>query len=236
MSTRKQEAPLDSSLCSRGIAISEDEYRATRVECGLLPHAVGRPPRRGFYNDRSAAASTRFVLCARQRDYGQDHYAARGVGCGAKRGARRRPVQLRMDRWQPVHVAQGGFGRDIRNQISRQVSLDSTAPSRTWKPEESTFLFAEHTPTRPTPPDRLTGLGSKARNHRIPSRQDRLLADDSMRLHSIHRSEPGTYKFGTSRRKLFGHVSSSRCRLTTVSSNSFPRTARYHLSVEALRR
>ena len=63
---------------------------------------------------------TGFFLCARQCDHGQDHDAASRVGCGAKRGAGRRPVQLRMDRRQPVHVAQGRLGRDFRNQVPRQ--------------------------------------------------------------------------------------------------------------------
>src|ERR1700744_6058135 len=39
--------PLDSSLCGRGLAISNEQYRATHVECGVLPHAVGRARRTG---------------------------------------------------------------------------------------------------------------------------------------------------------------------------------------------
>ena len=67
----------------------------------------------GDDNDRWAAKGTEFFLCARQRDHGQDHDAASRVGCGAKNEEPAgRPRQLRMDRWQQVHVAQGGFGRD----------------------------------------------------------------------------------------------------------------------------
>ena len=47
-------------------------------------------------NDCSTATSTRFLLCARQCDHGQDQDAASRMGCGATRGARRRPVQLRI--------------------------------------------------------------------------------------------------------------------------------------------
>ena len=46
-----------------------------------------KPRRTGDGNDRSAATSAGFFLCARQRDHDQDHDAAGRVGCGAKRGA-----------------------------------------------------------------------------------------------------------------------------------------------------
>ena len=114
-------------LCGRHFF--EDEYRLLASKAtsrSMLLEAATN----GDGNDRSAATSNRFFLCARQCDHDQDHHAAIRLGQGTKRRAERRPVRLRLDRRQPIHLAQGDFGRDIRDADFPRVRRSPTSASR----------------------------------------------------------------------------------------------------------